>query len=179
MLPSSRPSVREHVMKKCWRSWPHMTWRLYPHSSLWPTSAPEPPRAGHGTRPYKTGLSRRVARVSSPGMVKRKIRRVVATRGRSLSRWSSQLRLEAGATATNAHGRRGVTAAHALCTPTVATASRNVARSSTSRNASASGASSLPRTTPYLVADLARKGSTTARWPRLNGTSGISHPRGS
>jgi hypothetical protein len=42
---------------------------------------------------------------------------------------------------------------------------------------SASGASSLPRTAPHLVADLARKGSTTARWPRLNGTSGISHPR--
>jgi hypothetical protein len=30
----------------------------------------------------------------------------------------------------------------------------------------------------HLVADLARKGLTTARWPRLNGTSGISHPRG-
>jgi hypothetical protein len=72
-----------------------------------------------------------------------------------------------------------VTAAHALCTPTVATAPRSVARSSTSRNASASGASSLPRTTPHLVTDLARKGSTTARWPRLNGTLGISHPRGS
>jgi hypothetical protein len=32
---------------------------------------------------------------------------------------------------------------------------------------------------PHLIADLARKGSTTARWPRLNETSGISHPRGS
>jgi hypothetical protein len=82
------------------------------------------------------------------------------------------------ATATNAHGHRGVTTAHALCTPTVTTAPRSVARSSTSRNASASGASSLPGTAPHLVADLARKGSTTARSPRLNGTSGISHPRG-
>jgi hypothetical protein len=36
------------------------------------------------------------------------------------------------ATATNAHGHRGVTAAHALCTPTVATAPRSVARSLTS-----------------------------------------------
>jgi hypothetical protein len=84
----------------------------------------------------------------------------------------------AGATTTNAHGRRGVTAAHALCTPTVATAPRSVARSSTSQNASASDASNLPRTALHLVVDLARKGSTTARWPRLNGTSGISHPRG-
>jgi hypothetical protein len=38
----------------------------------------------------------------------------------------------AGATATNAHGRRGVTAAHALCTPTVATAPQSVMRSLTS-----------------------------------------------
>jgi hypothetical protein len=75
--------------------------------------------------------------------------------------------------------RRGVTTAHALYTPTVAIAPWSVARSSTSRNASASGASSLPGTAPHLVADLARKGSTTARWPRLNGALGISHPRGS
>jgi hypothetical protein len=80
----------------------------------------------------------------------------------------------------NKHPRpQGVTAAHALCTPTVATVPRSVMRSSTSRNASARGASSLPRTTPHLVADLAKKGSTMARWSWLNGTSGISHPRGS
>jgi hypothetical protein len=166
-------------MKKCWRSWPRMTWKLSPHSSLWPTSASEPPRAEHGTRPHKLGSPRQVAWVLSPETVKRKRRRVVATRGCSLPRWSSQLRLGAGATATNAHGRRGVTAAHALCTPTVATTPWSVAKSSTSRNASASGASSLPRTALHLVADPARKGSTTARWPRLNGTSGISHPKGS
>jgi hypothetical protein len=29
-------------MRKCWRSWPRTTWRLSPHSSLWPTNAPEP-----------------------------------------------------------------------------------------------------------------------------------------
>jgi hypothetical protein len=153
-------------------------WRLSPHSSLWPTSAPESPRAGHGTRPHKPGSPRQVARVPSPGTVRRK-RTVVATRSRSLPRWSSQLRLGAGATATNAHARRGVTAAHALCTPTVTTAPQSVARSSTSRNASSSGANSLPRTAPHLVADLARKESTTTRWSRLNGTSGISHSRGS
>jgi hypothetical protein len=32
---------------------------------------------------------------------------------------------------------------------------------------------------PLLTAGLARKGSTAARWPRENRTSGISHPRGS
>jgi hypothetical protein len=74
--------------------------------------------------------------------------------------------------------RRGVTAAHALCTPTVATTPRSVARSLISRNASASGVSSLPRTASHLVADPAKKRSTMARWPRLNGTSGISHPMG-
>jgi hypothetical protein len=44
-------------MRKCCRSWPHMTWRLSPHSSLWPTNALEPPRAAHGTRPHKTGAA--------------------------------------------------------------------------------------------------------------------------
>jgi hypothetical protein len=104
-------------------------------------------------------------------------RRATATRGRTLPHWLSQLRLGARAIATNAHSRRGVTSAHAMCTPTVATVPQSVARSSISRNASASSVSSLPRTTPHLVADLARKGSTTARWPRLSRTSGISHPR--
>jgi hypothetical protein len=80
MLPSSRPSAREYVMRKCWRSWPRMTWRLSPHSSLWPTSVPEPPRAVHGTRPRRPGLPRRVARVPSPGTVKRKRRRTATTR---------------------------------------------------------------------------------------------------
>jgi hypothetical protein len=89
-----------------------------------------------------------------------------------------QPRPGAGETATNAHGRRGVTVAHALYTPTVTTTPWSVARSLTSRNASASGASSLPRTAPHLAADLAKKRSTAAKWPRLNGTSGISHPRG-
>jgi hypothetical protein len=68
------------------------------------------------------------------------------------------------ATATNAHGHRGVTAAHALCTPTVATAPQSVTRSLTLRNASVSGASSLPKTAPHLAADLAKKRWTMARW---------------
>jgi hypothetical protein len=55
---------------------------------------------------------------------------------------------------------------------------QSVARSLTSRNASASGVSSLPRTAPHLVVDPAKKRSTTARWSRLNRTSSISHPRG-
>jgi hypothetical protein len=93
--------------------------------------------------------------------------------------WSTALVVAAAiGGATNAHDRRGVIAAHALCTPTVATASRSVARSLTSRNVSASGVSSLPRMVPHLVADPAKKMSTTARWSRLNGTSGISHSRG-
>jgi hypothetical protein len=165
-------------MRKCWRSWPRMTWRLSPHSSLWPTNAPEPPRAVHGTRPYRPGLPSWVARVPSPGTVRRKGRRIATTRSRGPPLWSLQPRPGARATATNAHGRRGVTAAHALCTPTVATAPCSVTRSSTSQNATASDMSSLPKMAPHLVADLAKKRSTTARWPRLNGTSGISHPRG-
>jgi hypothetical protein len=31
---------------------------------------------------------------------------------------------------------------------------------------------------PHLVADLARRGSTTAMWPRESGTLGINHPEG-
>jgi hypothetical protein len=165
-------------MRKCWRSWPHMTWKLSPHSSLWPINAPEPPRAKLGTRPHTPELPSRVARVPSPGTERRKRRRTATTRSRGPSLWLSQPRPEARATATNVHDHRGVTAAHALCTPTVATVPRSVARSLTSRNTSVSGASSLPKTAPHLVADLAKKRWTTARWPRLNGTSGISHPKG-
>jgi hypothetical protein len=87
--------------------------------------------------------------------------------------------LGAGATAANAHDHRGVTAAHAPCTPMAATAPQNVARSSTSRNVSARDASSLPGMAPHLVADPARKRPMTKRWSRPNRASGISHPRGS
>jgi hypothetical protein len=178
MLPSSLLSARGCVMKKCWRSYPRTTWKLSPHSLLWPTSAPEPPRAVHGTRPHKLETPRRVAQVPSPMMAKRKRRRTAAMRSRILPLWSSQPRLGARTSVTSAHGRRGVTAALALYTLTVATAPQSVARSSSSPGASASGVRSLPKTAPHLVADLARKESTTARWPRLNGTSGTSHPRG-
>jgi hypothetical protein len=166
-------------MKRCWRSWPRMTWKLSPLSSLWPTSAPRPPRAVRGTRHRRPGLPRRVAHVLSSRTAKRRRKRTAAMRSHTPLLWSLQPRLGAEATTTNAHGRRRVTAAHALCTPTVAIAPRSVARSSTSQNASARDVSSLPGMAPHLIADLVRKGSTTRRWPRLNRTSGISHPRGS
>jgi hypothetical protein len=63
--------------------------------------------------------------------------------------------------------------------PTVATVPQSVTRSSSSRSASASGASRPPGMAPLLVAGLARKGSTAAMWPQENRTLGISHPRGS
>jgi hypothetical protein len=140
---------------------------------------PELLKAEHGTRPHKTGPPRQEVRVPSPGTAERK-RRVAPTRSRSLPCWSSQPRPEAGATATNAHGHKGV-AARALYIPTVATTPRSVARSLISRNAlanvPASDVSSLPETAPHLVAVLAKKRSTTARWLQLNRTSGISHPK--
>jgi hypothetical protein len=49
-----------------------MTWKLSPYSSLWLTSAPEPPRAVHGTRRHKLELPRWAAQVPSPMMAKRK-----------------------------------------------------------------------------------------------------------
>jgi hypothetical protein len=177
MLPSSPLSAMGCVMKRCWRSWPRMTWKLSPRSLLWPTSAPGLPRAMHGTRHHRQGLPRRVAQVPSLRTAKRR-RRTKAPRGHRLLLRSSQLWLGAETSATSAHDRRGVTAAHALYTPTVAIAPRSVARSSNSRSASTNGASIPPRTTPLLVAGLARKGSTAARWLRENRTSGISHPRG-
>jgi hypothetical protein len=60
------------VMKRCWRSWPRMTWKLSPRSLLWPTSAPGPLRAGHGTRHHRPGLPRRVAQVPSLRTAKRR-----------------------------------------------------------------------------------------------------------
>jgi hypothetical protein len=119
----------------------------------------------------QTGAAHSGGSSAVPGTVGRKRRRTVTTRSHGPPLWSLQPRPGAGATATNAHGHRGVRAAHALCTPTVATVPQSVERSLTSRNTSASGASSLPRMAPHLIADLAKKRSTTARWPRLNGTS--------
>jgi hypothetical protein len=85
----------------------------------------------------------------------------------------------AGTSATSAHGHRKATAAHALCTSTVATTPRSAARSSSSRSASATDVSSLPRMAPHPVAGLARRGSTIVMWPQGNENSGISHLRGS
>jgi hypothetical protein len=162
MPPSSQPSVRGYVIRKCWRSWPHMMWRPSPCSSLWLTNAPEPPRAVHGTRPHKPESPRQVTRAPPLGMAKRK-RRATATKDHSQPRWSLQLRPGAGATATSAHGHKGVAAARALYTPTVATTLRSVARSLISQSVSASGVSSLLRMAPHPVAVLARKRSTTTR----------------
>jgi hypothetical protein len=149
-----------------------------PHSSLWPTNAPEPPRAVHGTQPHKLELPSRVVRGPSSGMERRKRRRTTTTRSHGPLLWWSRQRPVARATATNARDRRRVTAVHALCTRMVATAPQSVARSSTSQNASASGANSPPKTAPRLAAGPARKRWTTVRWSRLNETSGISRPRG-
>jgi hypothetical protein len=178
MLLSSRLSDREYVMKKYWKSWPHMTWKLSLRSLPWPISAPDSPRVVHGTRPHKLGLPSRVARGPSSGTERRKRRRTVTTRSHGPPLWWSQQRPEARATATNAHDHRRVAVVHALCTRMVSTAPRSVVRSSTSQNASASGASSPPKTAPRLATGPARKRWTTARWPRLNGTSGISRPKG-
>jgi hypothetical protein len=126
----------------------------------------------------QTGAAQSGGSGAVPWDGKKKRRRTATTRSRGPPLWLSQQRPEAKATAINVHGHRGVIAAHALCTPTVATAPRSVARSLTSRNTSVSGASSLPKMAPHLVADLAKKRWTTGRWPRLNGTTGISHPKG-
>jgi hypothetical protein len=72
-----------------------------------------------------------------------------------------------------------VTVAHALCTPTIATAPRSVTRSSSLQSALASGASRLPRMAPHLAAGLAKRGPTMVSWPWESGTSGISRPKGS
>jgi hypothetical protein len=80
------------------------------------------------------------------------------------------------ASAASTHGNKEVTVGHALSIPTVTTAPRNAERSSSSRSASASGASRPPRMAHRLVAGLARRSSTKVTWPRENGTSGISPP---
>jgi hypothetical protein len=90
MLPSSLLFARGYVMKRCWKSWPRMTWKLSPRSLLWLTSAPKPPRAVHGTRHHRLGLPIRVAQVSSLRTVKRRRKRTVAMRSRRLPLWLSQ-----------------------------------------------------------------------------------------
>jgi hypothetical protein len=129
-------------------------------------------------RRHRSESPRREAPVSLPRTARRK-RRTTTLRGCRLLLRSSQLRLGVETSATSAHGRRGVTTAHALYTPTIAIAPQSVARSSNSRSASANGVNRPPRTAPLLVAGLARKGLIAARWLRESRTSGISHPRGS
>jgi hypothetical protein len=156
MLPSSQPSDREYVMRRCWRNWLHMTWKLSTHSSPWPINAPEPPssprsrgppRSTHYQKPRSTAL-------------------VVAAATGGQGDHNKLPRPQ--------RGNSGSCPVH----PTVATAPRSVARSLTSRNASVSGASSFLKTTPHLVADLAKKRWTMARWPQLSGILGISRPKG-
>jgi hypothetical protein len=173
-LLSSRPSVREYVMRKCWKSWPRMMWRLSPHSSLWPTNAPELLRAVHGTRPHRLGLP---SRVLSPRMAKGR-RRTAGMRGHNLPPQLSQPWLEDEAAAISAPGHRGVAASHAQCILMLATAPRNAARSSSLRNVSVSDASSRPKTAPRPIVDLIRRRSTMGKWLRENKNSGINHPRG-
>jgi hypothetical protein len=89
IITTFRQGVRDEKMRQSrqmritWKLSPRITWKLSPHSSLWPTNAPEPPRAVHGTQPHKPGLPSRVARVPSLGTVRRKRRRIVTTRSRS------------------------------------------------------------------------------------------------
>jgi hypothetical protein len=83
----------------------------------------------------------------------------------------------AGASTISAPGHREATADHAQCIPTLATAPRNAARSSSLRNASVSDASSHRRTAPRPVVGLVRRGTTT-KWSRESENSGINHPRG-
>jgi hypothetical protein len=152
-------------------------WKLSPLSSLWPTSAPELPRAVHGTRRHRPESPRREAPAPSPRTARR-IRRTTTMGSRSLPLRLSQQRLGAGASATSTPGHRVAAATHALCTPTLTIVPWSATRSSSSRSVSASDASSRPRTAPHPIAGLERRGSTTARWPRENENSGISHPRG-
>jgi hypothetical protein len=133
-------------------------------------------RAWHSAS--QTGAAQSGGSRAVPRDGKKKRRRTATTRGHGPPLWWSQPRPGARAFATNANYRRGVTAAHALCTPTVATAPWSVARSLTLRNVSVSGASSLPETALHLTVDLAKKRWTVARWSRLSEISGISRPKG-
>jgi hypothetical protein len=131
----------------------------------------------HGTRRHKLESTRREAPVSSPRMAKRR-RRTTAMRSHGLPLRLSQSRLGAGASVISAPGHREATAARAQCIPMLATAPWNAVRSSSSRNASASDASSRPRTAPRPVAGLVRRGLTMTKWSRESENSGINHPRG-
>jgi hypothetical protein len=77
-------SDRGCVMRRCWRSWRHMTWKPSPRSSFWLTNVPELLRAVHGTRHHRLESTKWVARVPSPRATAKRRRRTAATRGRSL-----------------------------------------------------------------------------------------------
>jgi hypothetical protein len=177
MPPLSLLSDMGYMMRRCWRNWRHMTWKPSLRSSIWPTNVPELSRAVHGTRHHRLELPRRVAQVLPPRATTTTRRRRTTVRiGRSLLLRSSQLRLGAETSAASAHRNREVTVGHALSIPTVAIAPQNAERSSSSRSASASGASRPPMMARRFVADLARRRLTKVTRPRENETSGISPP---
>jgi hypothetical protein len=127
-----------------------MTWKRSPLSLLWPTSAPGLLRVVRGTQRRRPGLPKRAAQVSS---LRTSRKRTATTRSRTPPLWSWQLRLGAGATAVNAHDHRGVTAAHAPCTPTVHSATEcreiiDLAKRVSARREQSSGDGSPPRRRP-------------------------------
>jgi hypothetical protein len=159
MLPSSQLSARGCVTKRCWRSWPRAMWTTSPHSSPWLINVPGPLRVVLGTRRHKLGSPKWAVQMLTPrAMAKRKRgTRVVAARSNRILLQSSLTRLGARVSATSTHDPKKEMAAHAQCTPTAITVPQTAGRLSNSQVASASGASSPPRTARRLVTGYTRK----------------------
>jgi len=139
MRPSSPPSDKEYVTRRCSRSWQHTTSRVLLRFTAWPTNVPEPLRAVHGTRPFRMGLPNPVALESPPRAAPRRRRRIVAARSHCRELRSQQHPLGVGIPRPSAQGSKGETArACALSTPMPTTALPTAARSKSSRSASAS-----------------------------------------
>jgi hypothetical protein len=149
-------------MKKCWRSWPHDVETVPTLFAL----ADKCARAVEG-RAWHSAPQSGAAQSGGSGAVLRDGKKKKKKDHDYQKPRSTALVVTAATKGqgdrNNAHDRRRVAAVHALCTRMVATAPWSVARSLTSQNASASGASSLPKTAPRLVVGPAKRRWTTAR----------------
>jgi len=176
-------SVREYVMRRCSRNWRRTRWKASPRFSPWPTSAPGPLRAAHGTQPPKTESPRLVAPELPSRAVARK--RKNKNRGRGGPRLEPQLlrqqhqlqqrQLGARMRTASARARRVAMVVHAQFIPQLATAPLTTVRSRNSRSRSVGGVSRPSRTAhPLLASGLARRKPPTVRplpWRRGWGTN--------
>jgi hypothetical protein len=162
-------------MRRCWRSWRLIWWKLSPPCSLWRTNAPGLQKAVRGTLQPRQDPLRRVDPVLLPLAAARKgTRRTVAlTSHGSGVRPLLLRRLGARTPEASAHVNSAPTPGRALSTLGLATAPPSSARSRSSRSALARGVTKALGKPPPLRGGPARRKPLMPTQPQRRGSWGI------